>query len=129
MRCAYVVMIMAIYWVSEALPLEVTSLIPMVGFPLLGIMSTVCINFDVNQNFHKLPVKPQILNCTQNLYCFQNEVSIKYLNATNAMFLGGLILALAVEHSGLHLRIALNILVVIGVSPAKVFAQYSKLMI
>ena len=127
MRCAYVVMIMAIYWVSEALPLEVTSLIPMVGFPLLGIMSTVCINFDINQNLHK--INPQILNCQRDLYYFQNEVSIKYLNATNAMFLGGLILALAVEHSGLHLRIALNILVVIGVSPAKVFAQYSKLMI
>ena len=41
MKCAYVVMIMAVYWVTEALPLEVTSLIPMVGFPLLGIMSTV----------------------------------------------------------------------------------------
>ena len=132
MRCAYVVMIMAIYWVSEALPLEVTSLIPMVGFPLLGIMSTVCINFDINQNWHKHPT----IRCTfietpytRHLYYFQNEVSIKYLNATNAMFLGGLILALAVEHSGLHLRIALNILVVIGVSPAKVFTQYSKLMI
>ena len=38
------------------------------------------------------------------------------------MFLGGLILALAVEHSGLHLRIALNILVIIGTSPAKVIS-------
>ena len=44
MRCAYVVVIMAVYWVTEALPLEVTSLIPMVGFPLLGIMSTVSYN-------------------------------------------------------------------------------------
>ena len=50
----------------------------------------------------------------------QNEVSINYLKQTNFMFLGGLILALAVEHSGLHLRIALNILVLIGTSPAKV---------
>lgn len=41
MKCAYVVMIMAVYWVTEALPLEGASLIPMVGFPLLGIMSTV----------------------------------------------------------------------------------------
>jgi len=93
MKCAYVVMIMAIYWVTEALPLEVTSLIPMVGFPLLGIMST-------------------------------NEVSINYLKQTNFMFLGGLILALAVEHSGLHLRIALNILVLIGVSPAKLMLGF-----
>ena len=51
---------------------------------------------------------------------FQNEVSINYLKQTNFMFLGGLILALAVEHSGLHLRVALNILVLIGASPAKV---------
>ena len=50
MRCAYVVIIMAVYWVTEALPLEVTSLIPMVGFPLLGIMSTVRISADVLLN-------------------------------------------------------------------------------
>ena len=86
MRCAYVVCLMAVYWMTEALPLPVTSLIPMVLFPFLGIMST-------------------------------NEVGINYLKSTNFMFLGGLILALAVEHSGLHQRIALKILLIIGTSP------------
>jgi len=48
-----------------------------------------------------------------------NEVGINYLKSTNFMFLGGLVLALAVEHSGLHLRIALRIMMLIGTSPSK----------
>jgi hypothetical protein len=86
MRCAYVILLMATYWMTEALPLPVTSLMPMVLFPFMGIMST-------------------------------NEVAINYLKSTNFMFLGGLILALAVEHSGLHQRVALKILLLIGTSP------------
>lgn len=31
---------MAIYWMTEALPLPVTSLIPVVALPLFGIMET-----------------------------------------------------------------------------------------
>ena len=37
---AYVIIIMAIYWMTEALPLPVTSLLPVVFFPLFGIMDT-----------------------------------------------------------------------------------------
>merc|ERR1711963_738996 len=88
MRCAYCVLLMAAYWMTEALPLPITSLMPMVLFPFLGLMST-------------------------------NEVGINYLKSTNFMFLGGLVLALAVEHSGLHLRIALKIMMLIGASPCK----------
>lgn len=35
--CAFVVIIMAIYWVTEALPLGITSLLPVVLFPTFGI--------------------------------------------------------------------------------------------
>jgi di/tricarboxylate transporter len=35
--CAFVVILMAIYWVTEALPLGITSLLPVVLFPTFGI--------------------------------------------------------------------------------------------
>ena len=38
------------------------------------------------------------------------DVAVNYLNATNYMFFGGLIMAIAVEHCGLHLRVALRII-------------------
>jgi len=31
---------MAVYWMTEALPVAITSLLPIVLFPLLGIMDT-----------------------------------------------------------------------------------------
>ncbi len=39
-RAAYVILITAIFWMVEALPLPITSLIPMVLLPLLGIRDT-----------------------------------------------------------------------------------------
>jgi di/tricarboxylate transporter len=41
MVCAYVLLVMAVYWMTEALPLPITSLIPIVAFPLAGVLSTV----------------------------------------------------------------------------------------
>lgn len=39
-RVAAIVVLMAVWWISEALPLAVTSFIPMVLFPLWGIQSS-----------------------------------------------------------------------------------------
>ncbi|KAK4297414.1 hypothetical protein Pmani_030165 [Petrolisthes manimaculis] len=54
-RCGYVVLLMAVYWVTEAVPLPVTALIPVFAYPLLGILSTneVCFSYmkDTNMMF------------------------------------------------------------------------------
>ena len=41
MVCAYVLVLMAVYWMTTALPLPVTSLIPLIAFPMFGVLSTV----------------------------------------------------------------------------------------
>lgn len=82
-KCLYVVLIMAMYWVTEALPLPITAFIPVFLFPMMGIMST-------------------------------SDVTTCYLNDTTMMFLASLIIAVAIEHSGLHMRIALLIIKTVG---------------
>jgi len=46
-RCAYVVLLMATFWMTEVIPVAVTALLPVVAFPWLGIMDTndVCRNY------------------------------------------------------------------------------------
>ncbi|XP_066601346.1 protein I'm not dead yet-like [Prorops nasuta] len=87
-RCGFIISTMAGYWVTECFPLAVTSLIPVVLFPAMGIMSTA-------------------------------DTCICYMNDTIMVFLGGLTLALAIEHSNLHLRIALGVMKTVGCSHSK----------
>ena len=84
-----VAMLMAIWWVSEALPLSVTALVPIAAFPLLGILDG-------------------------------RIVSGSYINHIIFLFIGGFIMALAMERWDLHKRIALNILKWVGVSPGRI---------
>lgn len=77
--------LMAIWWVTEALPLPITALLPLIVLPLTGVAS-----FD--------------------------ETGKGYSDSVIYLFLGGFILALAIEHWNLHKRIALAIITRIGSS-------------
>lgn len=54
-KCAYIIIIMAVYWCTEVIPLAVTSLMPVVFFPLLGVQSSKSVrnllNLDLIQGY------------------------------------------------------------------------------
>lgn len=80
---------MAMWWVSEVVPLAITSLIPVAMFPLLGIMNG-------------------------------KDVSSTYFNHVIFLFIGGFLVALAIQKWDLHKRIAIIILKFVGVSPSRI---------
>ncbi|KAK6749676.1 hypothetical protein RB195_001967 [Necator americanus] len=82
-RCAFCIAVMATYWMTEVLPLAVTALLPVILFPLTGVMT-----------------------CT--------ETAQQFINDTNFLFIGGLIMAAAVEKCDLHQRVALSVLKMVG---------------
>ncbi len=76
---------MVTWWVSEAVPIPVTSFLPLILFPLLSVMS-------------------------------MREAAAPYANPIIFLFLGGFMIALALEKHRLHVRIALNLIRITGTS-------------
>lgn len=83
----------ATYWSTEALPLAVTAMLPLVLLPLLGVQ----------------PGK---------------DVARSYFQDTNLLFLGGLMVASAIEKANLHRRIALRVLLAVGTAPRQLYLGF-----
>jgi sodium-dependent dicarboxylate transporter 2/3/5 len=75
--------LMAVWWATEAVPIAVTALLPIVVFPLLGIATI-------------------------------QDTTAPYANKVIYLFLGGFIVAFAMQRWNLHRRIALNVLQHVG---------------
>ena len=114
-RMAAIILLMAIWWISEAIPLSATALLPVILFPLMGIMRG-----------RELPAGNRIdLDAATFAEGFTAKdfdiifpnVANQYMDWIILLFMGGFILAVAVEKWNLHKRIALNILRIIGGQP------------
>lgn len=75
--------LMLSWWITEAVPLAVTALVPMIALPLLGVKG-------------------------------MREAAAPYASPIVFLFMGGFMIALAMERWNLHRRIALSIVQITG---------------
>jgi sodium-dependent dicarboxylate transporter 2/3/5 len=92
-RTAAVGILMAMWWITEAIPIAATALLPIVLFPLLGVGTVAA-------------------------------ATAPYANPVIYLFLGGFLIAMALESCGLHRRMALAILGVMGTRPANLILGF-----
>src|SRR5690554_3517569 len=92
-RVSAVAALMVVWWISEALPIPATALLPIILFPVLGVTDIA-------------------------------GATTPFANPLIYLFLGGFVIALGMERSGLHRRIALNIIRRVGARPTAIVAGF-----
>lgn len=88
-RMLAVAVLMGVWWVTEAIPIAATSLLPLALFPVLDVGTAA-------------------------------QAAAPYSNHLVYLFLGGFMLAQAMQRWGLHLRMALHVVNVVGTSPSRI---------
>jgi sodium-dependent dicarboxylate transporter 2/3/5 len=92
-RVVAIASLMIIWWITEAVPIPATALIPVAAMPILGATS-------------------------------QGAATAPYGDPIIFLFMGGFLLALAMERSGLHRRVALNIVLRTGSGQRQIVAGF-----
>ena len=90
---AAVAVLMVTWWATEAIPIPVTSLLPLALFPILGVTSI-------------------------------ETAALPYANKNIYLFLGGFLIALSIERSGLHKRLALIMIKRLGSDGPKLIGGF-----
>jgi len=85
---------MAIWWISECVPIAFTALIPLVAFPLVGIVDG-------------------------------KTIAPRYVNSIIFLFIGGFLIAQALERTGLHKRLALALLSRLHAGPLQLASGFA----
>lgn len=96
---AAIAALMAIWWLTEALPIYFTACVPLVAYPLFR------------------PFGPELLGNV-------GATIDAYLDPYIFLFAGGMAIAAAMQRWDLHRRIALNIMAAIGTDPKRLLAGF-----
>ncbi len=92
-KTAAVTILMGIWWITEAIPISATALLPIVLFPVLGVFSI-------------------------------GDATGPYANPLIFLFMGGFVIALAMEKWNLHKRIAITIVNLVGIKPSSIIIGF-----
>lgn len=86
---AAIAVLVAVWWMTEALPLAVTALLPLILLPLSGAVTL-------------------------------SASAAPYASPIVFLFMGGFVIAIALQRWNMHLRIALSVLSVVGTKPRSI---------
>lgn len=91
---AAVAVVMAVWWMTEALPLPATALLPLAVFPIVLEDTSI------------------------------DDVTAPYANDIIFLFMGGFVIALAMQRWNLHKRVALSIVAAVGTGPVSIIGGF-----